>query len=137
MLRAIPIWDLSRRCIRLRKWTRWEDWVAVVAGIVAALSTIWVTPMGSSVVLMLVFGILLIAAGVVNLAMPELDWMEWVQGVLGVLLFISPWMGRYATDMGAAWLSWICGGVAIVVTAIALMPRLTSHSHGGGVAHAH
>jgi hypothetical protein len=121
----------------LKKWTRWEDWVAVVAGLVAALSTIWVTPMGSSVVLMLVFGILLIAAGVVNLAMPELDWMEWVQGVLGVLLFISPWMGRYSTDMGAAWLSWICGGVAIVVTAIALMPKMTSRSHGGGVAHAH
>lgn len=111
--------------------------MAVVAGLVAALSTIWVTPMGASVVLMLVFGILLIAAGVVNLAMPELEWMEWVQGVLGVLLFISPWIGGYAAAMGAAWLSWICGGVAIVVTAIVLAPRLTSGSHHGGMAHAH
>jgi len=121
----------------LRKWSRWEDWTALVAGLVAALSTIWVTPMGASVVLMLVFGILLVAAAVVNLAMPDLSWMEWVQGVLGVLLFISPWVGGYATAMGAAWFSWICGAVAIVVTAIALAPRLTSGSHHGDLAHAH
>lgn len=120
----------------MRKWSRWEDWTALVAGLVAALSTIWVTPMGASVVLMLVFGILLIAAAAVDLSLPELRWMEWVQGVLGVLLFISPWIGGYASAMGAAWLSWICGGVAIVVTAIAL-PRLTSGSHHGDMAHAH
>jgi len=122
----------------MKKWTRWQDWVAVVAGLVAAISTIWVAPMGASMALMLTFGVLLVVAGVLNLAMPELHWMEWVQGVLGVLLFIAPWAGHYAAATGAAWFSWICGGVAIVVTAITLVPMLTSRSHhGGGVAHAH
>jgi hypothetical protein len=56
-----------------------------------------------------------------------------VHGVLGVLLFISPWAGMYATHTGAAWFSWICGAVAIIVAAWELVPVPGSdrmaHSH--------
>lgn len=106
----------------MKKWTRWQDWVTVAAGLVVALSTIWVAPAGLSIVLMIVLGVLLIIAGLINLSMPGLAWMEWVHGVLGVLLFISPWAGMYATHMGAAWFSWVCGGVAIIVAAWELVP---------------
>jgi hypothetical protein len=82
---------------------------------------------------MVVLGVLLIIAGLINLAMPGLAWMEWVHGVLGVLLFISPWAGMYATHTGAAWFSWICGAVAIIVAAWELVPVPGSdrmaHSH--------
>ena len=117
----------------MKKWTRWQDWVTVAAGLVVALSTIWVAPAGLSVVLMVVLGVLLIIAGLINLAMPGLAWMEWVHGVLGVLLFISPWAGMYATHTGAAWFSWICGAVAIIVAAWELVPvsgnDRMAHSH--------
>ncbi|HWD62830.1 MAG TPA: SPW repeat protein [Humibacter sp.] len=118
----------------MKKWTRWQDWVTVAAGIVVALAAIWVAPAGLSVVLMVVLGVLLVAAGLVNLAMPGLEWMEWVHGVIGVLLFVSPWAGMYATQMGAAWFSWVCGGVVIVVTALELVPSLTERRH---MAHSH
>lgn len=111
----------------MKKWTRWQDWVAIAAGLFTALSTIWVAPAGASVALMIVLGVLLIASGVVNLARPGMVSMEWVQGVLGVLLFISPWAGVYASAMGAAWTSWICGVIAVVVALLAMQPSMKMH----------
>lgn len=113
----------------MKMWTRWQDWVAVAAGLYAALATIWTTHAGASVALMLIFGILLIISGLVNLVRPGLVAIEWVQGVLGALLFISPWVGQYATAMNAAWTSWICGGVAIVVALLAVQPSMKMHHH--------
>jgi hypothetical protein len=111
----------------MKKWTRWQDWVAVTAGLYVALATLWTTPAGASIAIMIVLGVLLIISGLWNLAMPGMVAMEWVQGVLGVLLFISPWVGGYSTATGAAWSSWICGGVAIVVAALALQPSMEMH----------
>ncbi|TAM68627.1 MAG: hypothetical protein EPN48_11610 [Microbacteriaceae bacterium] len=111
----------------MKKWTRWEDWVAVAAGLYAALATIWTAPAGASIALMLVLGVLLIIPGVWNLAMPGMMRMEWVQGVIGVLLFISPWAGVYFSSTAAAWTSWICGGVAIIVALLALQPTMRTH----------
>jgi SPW repeat. len=111
----------------MKKWTRWQDWVAIAAGLFAALSTIWFAHAGASVALMLVLGVLLIISGLVNLAMPGMVAMEWVQGVLGVLLFVSPWAGAYTTAMGAAWTSWICGIIAVVVALLAIQPSMKTH----------
>jgi hypothetical protein len=72
----------------MKKWTRWEDWVAVVAGLAVALSTLIVAPMGASVAMMVTLGVLLVISGLVNLAWPGLVAMEYVQGALGVLLII-------------------------------------------------
>jgi hypothetical protein len=111
----------------MKKWTRWQDWVAVAAGLYAALSTIWVKPAGASIAVMVVLGVLLIISGLVNLAWPGLVAMEWVQGVLGALLFISPWVAMYATAMGAAWTSWICGIIAVIVALLAVQPSMKTH----------
>jgi hypothetical protein len=78
--------------------------------------------------LMLVFGILLIVAGVLNLSLPGTPWLEYVQCALGVLLFVSPWVGAYYDLTGAAWTSWITGIIAAVVTAAAIKPAIdTQH----------
>lgn len=109
----------------MKKWTRWEDWVAVGVGLVVALSTFVVPQVGASMGWMLVLGILLIASGIVNLAMPGLVAMEYVQLALGVLLIVAPWIGAYATAMtGPAWLSWIGGLVTVVVAAMAIRPAM-------------
>jgi len=113
----------------MKKWTRWEDWVAIAAGLAVALSAMFVPAMGASVAIMVTLGVLLIISGLVNLAMPGLVAMEYVQGALGVLLIISPWVGGYADAMtfGAAWVSWICGAVAVVVAALAIRPSMQAH----------
>lgn len=111
----------------MKKWIRWQDWVAVAAGAYVALSTIWTAHMGASVAIMLVLGILLAAAGVWSLAMPGMVSMEWIHVALGVLLIISPWVGNYATSAGAAWTSWIAGAVALVVGLLGVQPAMRAH----------
>lgn len=113
----------------MKKWTRWEDWVAIAAGLAVLLSTMFVTHAGASLSMMLVLGALLVVSGIVNLAAPGLVAMEYVQAGLGVLLIISPWVGGYAgsMSMGAAWMSWICGAVALVVGILAIRPSMEAH----------
>ncbi|SEB94120.1 SPW repeat-containing protein [Paramicrobacterium humi] len=117
----------------MKRWTRWQDWVAVAAGLYAALATIWTVGTAASITLMIVLGVLMIIAGVWSVAVPKLVSMEWIVAVLGALLFISPWVAQYATHMGAAWTSWICGGVGVVTGLWALAPamRMNHTTHGG------
>ncbi|MFE4727418.1 SPW repeat protein [Microbacterium sp. NPDC056736] len=112
----------------MKKWTRWEDWVAVAVGLVAAVSALFMPAMGASMAWMLILGVLLIASGIVNLAMPGMAAMEYVQLALGALLFVAPWLGGYA-DMqsAAAWVSWIGGALAAIVAALAIRPAMQTH----------
>ena len=107
----------------MKKWTKWQNWVAVAAGLYAALAPVWTTTDGKTTATMMVLGVLTIAAGLVNLSMPRLQSMEWAQGILGVLLFISPWVLAFTAMTGMAVTAWICGIVTIVVSALA-MPQL-------------
>lgn len=111
----------------MKKWMRWEDYVAGVCGLVAALSVFVTMPSAAAMSLMLVFGILLIATAVLNLSMPGTPWLEYAQAAVGVLLFISPWIGNYTGTAGAAWTSWIAGLIAAVVTAAAIKPSIDTH----------
>lgn len=103
--------------------------MAIAAGLAVVISALIVPPVGASVAIMLVLGALLIVSGLVNLAMPGLVAMEYVQGALGVLLIISPWVGGYADPMtfGAAWMSWICGAIVVIVAALAIRPSMRAH----------
>ncbi len=124
----------------MKRWTRWQDWVAVAAGLYAALASIWTTPRtGTTVSTLIVLGVLMIAAGVWSLAAPGLVSMEWILAVLSALLFIAPWVLGYAGSPGPAWTSWICGGIGVIAGLWALAPAEKVHhmTHGGGqVAHA-
>jgi hypothetical protein len=113
--------------VSMKKWTRWQDWAAVAVGLYVACSTIWTPQMGSSAPIMIVLGVLLVAAGVWSLAMPGLVAMEWIHVALGALLIISPWVGNYATSAGAAWTSWIAGVIAVVVGLLAVQPAMKMH----------
>lgn len=122
----------------MKKWTSWQDYVAVLAGLYAALGTLWTTQQASSLVMMIVVGVLLIIAGVWNLTTPGQPVAQWVLMLLGVLLFISPWIASYSGLVGASWTSWIAGGVALIVGILAMQPTTrghTFHGHGGATAH--
>ncbi|MBT1002011.1 SPW repeat protein [Paenarthrobacter sp. DKR-5] len=111
----------------MKKWTRWQDWIAAAAGLYTVLAVLWTTHAGLSMALMLVFGALLIIGGLVNLAMPGTPTVEWAQAVAGALLFLAPWAGSYASYPGPAWTSWIAGAIAAIVTATAIRPSMDEH----------
>src|SRR3954469_12073770 len=92
-----------------RTWTRWEDWAALVIGVLTALSPIVVATDATALWTLIVFGVLIAATALWSLAQPGSVASEYVHGVLGVLLFISPWVLGYSDLMGASWTSWIAG----------------------------
>ncbi len=117
---------------------RWQDWVAVVIGAVVALSPLWVDTNSAAQWSMIVLGVLVAATGVANMMAPTSEMVVGAMGVLGVLLFVAPWVTGYADMAGAAWTSWV-GGVATVLTALAAMPEGSRMhiGHGGGLAPHH
>ena len=102
-----------------RAWTRPHDWAEVVLGVVAALTPLWMDTSAAALWILVVLGALVALDGLVSLARPGLIYGEGIQVVLGVLLFISPWVMSYTALSGAAWSSWIIGGLTVIVGAAA------------------
>jgi uncharacterized membrane protein HdeD (DUF308 family) len=105
----------------MRPWTRLQDWVTLLAGVYTAtspiaLSTIGMTGDGKIVAAMITLGALLAISSIVSLARPGVTATEWVTIVLGVLLFVAPWVVGYAGLTGAAWTSWLVGALVVVVS---------------------
>lgn len=112
-----------------KPWTRWQDWAAVVIGVLAGLSWIVVDTDATPLWTLIVFGVLLVASGLWSLAMPGNVASEYVHVVLGVLLFISPWVLAYTEFTGASWVSWVAGVLA-VAAGVAAVPVATSAHRG-------
>lgn len=110
-----------------KKWMRWQDWAAVVLGVIAALSVLQLDTSRAAMWSLLVFGVLLIVSGLWSLAMPGSVASEYVHVGLGVLLFISPWALGYLDYTATAWTSWVLGALAIAVGAAAVPVALTAH----------
>lgn len=57
--------------------------------------------------------------------MKEKRWQDWLNLLIGIWLFISPWvLGFAGTAMSAAWNAWILGVAIVVFSAIAVsMPQ--------------
>jgi uncharacterized membrane protein HdeD (DUF308 family) len=111
-----------------RTWTRWQDWVEVVVGVVALLSPLlWLDTSTKTLWTMVILGALIALDGLWSLAAPRLMASETIEVVLGVLLFISPWVMGFAANSGAAWTSWIAGALTIIASGIALPAVSASH----------
>ena len=105
----------------MRPWNRLQDWVTLLAGVYTAtsplaLSTIGMTGEGKVVVAMITLGALLVISSIVSLARPNLIAAEWATTLVGVLLFVAPWVVGYTGLTGAAWTSWLVGVVVVGVS---------------------
>jgi uncharacterized membrane protein HdeD (DUF308 family) len=111
-----------------KAWTRWQDWAEVLFGVVVLLSPLVVDTTNTAMWTMIVLGALIAIDGLVSLAMPAMVYGEWFQMVLGVLLFISPWVIGYTDLTAAAWTSWIVGVLTVAAGAMALPMANAAHS---------
>jgi uncharacterized membrane protein HdeD (DUF308 family) len=105
----------------MRPWTRLQDWVTLLAGVYTAtsplaLSTVGMTGDGRVVAVMITLGALLAVSSIVSLARPNVTATEWATILLGVLLFVAPWVVGYTGVTGAAWTSWLVGATVVVVS---------------------
>lgn len=115
----------------VRPWTRPHDWAEVVLGVVALLSPLWMATDTAAMWTMIILGGLVALDGLASLAIPSQVYSEGIQIVLGVLMFISPWVISYTNLTGIAWSSWIIGALTVVVGAIALPVAQAAHRRSG------
>lgn len=116
--------------------TRWQDYAAVIIGAYAALSPLWLDTNNAAVWSLIVLGVLIAVAGLLHMARPEMVAADYAMGVLGVLMFISPWVMNFHDMAGASWTAWVVGALAVVVSVVG-MPAMSArmHGHGGVAAH--
>jgi hypothetical protein len=110
-----------------KAWTRWQDWAALVIGVLTALSPLVVATSTRALWALVVLGVLIAATALWSLTSPGSVYSEYAHIVFGVLLFISPWVLTYSDLSGASWTSWVAGVLAVVVGATAV-PAAT-HEH--------
>ena len=101
----------------MRPWTRLQDWAALIAGLFAALSPIWVSTTGEHDAFwaLMVLGALVAVTALFSLALPGVVATEWLTVLFGVLLFVAPWVLTYTDRVGASWTSWVVGAIAVVL----------------------
>jgi hypothetical protein len=112
-----------------RSWHRWQDWAALVIGVLTALSPIVVDTDTTAMWTLIVFGVLIAAGALWSLAQPGSVASEYVHAVLGALLFISPWVLTYSDLAAASWMSWVAGLLTVVV-ALAALPEANAEHRG-------
>ncbi|GGS52930.1 hypothetical protein GCM10010171_55090 [Actinokineospora fastidiosa] len=100
-------------------------------GLVALLSPLWMATDTAATWTMVILGALIALDGLVSLARPGMVAGEAMQMVLGVLLFISPWVMGYSDLEGIAWTSWILGALTFIVGAAALPMAQAAHRMAG------
>ncbi|WP_370591480.1 SPW repeat domain-containing protein [Saccharopolyspora montiporae] len=104
----------------VRPWVRWQDWLVVVLGVYLVLATTWTSVSGGGAAAMVVLGALLAVSSIWSLALPASMTSEYGHMLLGVLLFLAPWVLGYTAYGAAAWTSWVIGVLAVVAGAAAL-----------------
>lgn len=103
-------------------WKRWQDWASLVLGVL-----LFITPFvfnGMSIPgaqwAAWVGGVLLVIIGLWDLARPDNQVGEWLSGLVGVLIFISPWVLGFTVLTQMAWSAWIVGVLAVILAASVL-----------------
>jgi uncharacterized membrane protein HdeD (DUF308 family) len=104
---------------------------------VALLSPLWTNTDNAAMWTMIVLGALVALDGLASLAVPGQVYGEGIQIVLGVLMFVSPWVMSYTGFNGISWTSWIIGALTVIAGAAALPVAQAAHRASGGMAGQH
>jgi hypothetical protein len=113
----------------MNRWTRWQDWVALVAGAYAILSPIWTTMIAAATGTLILLGIIIVLTALASLAEPGAVMLQSLMAAVGVVVFVSPWvMGFASTTSMAAWTAWIVGAVSAIVGLLAVPASNQTHS---------
>ena len=118
----------------MQKWTRWQSWVAFVAGAYAALSPLWTDTVTKATWTMVVLGVVTAVAALWSLAMPDDRISEYALVLLGVLFVVAPWVMSFNNIDNMALTAWIVGGVTIIAGLLGT-PEVDRRMHHRPIAH--
>lgn len=104
---------------------RAQHLLVTVLGIFTALSPIWVTHNSDTRWTLIVLGVLIALAGLLQMYRPVGVFGDYAIALFGALLFISPWVMDFAAAFrGASWTAWVVG-VVTVVAALTALPMVS------------
>jgi uncharacterized membrane protein len=123
----LVVWRTRKANPCMSTWKRWQDWANVVLGVLlfiapfvfggmAVPAAAWTAYIG---------GALLVIVGLYDLASPDNRMGQWVEGVIGVLLFIAPWALGFTALTAMAWSAWIIGVLSVILAATVLFGQGT------------
>jgi hypothetical protein len=92
----------------------WVGWTALVVGIAAVMAVTVAHSSPVGVGLTMGFGALTAIYALWSLLDIDPTHDHWALSVVGVTLFVAPWVGGFVGD-GAAWTAWTCGLVVTVL----------------------
>lgn len=108
-------------------WVGWQDWINVLLGVYLIVGPLLVEDLPNGWFMPL--GVLTIFVAIWALGSSSSPASESVQIIIGIILFLAPWLGSFAAVPTAAWTAWIIG-IALIVFAVAGMtmsrPKPTS-----------
>lgn len=108
-------------------WRRWQDWVTAVAGVFLALSPLWFDVDTGGAWAMVIIGVVMLAFGVVALALPGMVADEWLAMASGVVAFIAPWVFSFTDYTAASWTAWVIGVIVVASALLALPASRAAH----------
>jgi len=120
----------------MQKLTRWQVWVALLAGAYAALSPMWTETDNTATWTMVVLGVVTVAVSLWALASPEDRISDYALMLMGALFIASPWVMGFVTIDDMALTAWIVGVVTVIAGVLA-MPEVEQrmHIHHRPIAH--
>lgn len=111
----------------MKKWTRWQDYVALAVGVVMALTPLWSYPGMGGAWAMVVLGVLLAGTSLWSLYDPGAMASEYAHAAIGVLMFVTPWVFSFTDVRVAAFSAWILGVIAVAAGLAALPESRRAH----------
>ena len=118
------------------QWTKWQGWIALVAGAYAALSPIWTETDTKATWTMVVLGAVTAVVGLWSMVRPADAISEYALVVLGALFIVSPWVMGFDQLDNMALTAWIVGAVTVIGGLLGV-PQVEDrlHLHHGPIAH--
>ena len=103
-------------------WKRWQDWATVVIGVLLFIApfVFGATAVTGAAYTAYAGGVLLVIAGLWNLAQPTNAAIDWAEVVLGVLVFVAPFVLGFTAVSAIAGSAWIAGVLAVVLAGLVL-----------------
>ena len=101
----------------IETWKRWQDWATVVLGVLLFITPFIFGATGVAAVAWTAYvaGVLLLIAGLWSLSVPSLRFTEYSEVVIGVLVFVAPFVLGFAGITYLAWSDWIAGILAVLL----------------------
>src|SRR5947207_1994366 len=92
-------------------WRPWKDWATVVIGVLLFITPFVLGSTGSATAAGTAYvgGVLLVIAGVWTLSTRSVQFSEWAEVLIGVLLFVAPWVLGFSGLTSMALSAWIAG----------------------------